>query len=150
MIEKILQSDDISAQTSIILINVLFFMGRWETTFNFRFKNIFHSTETASRELEFMKVGSIERLYFNEGDEWESVGIPYLERKYWMFVVLPKKKHNLENLIKTLNYSTFMEFTKGYVYHRVRPNEKSVPVLELIAVEWMSRCLYLKFLDLSI
>uniref|UniRef100_A0A914Y5J0 Serpin domain-containing protein n=1 Tax=Panagrolaimus superbus TaxID=310955 RepID=A0A914Y5J0_9BILA len=82
-IKEILTSDDdISAETSLILINAINFIVE-EDDWNFQ-----------------------------SGEEWQCLGIPYKNRKAWLYIVLPKKSDGLLSVIEKIDYTFIKKCTQ--------------------------------------
>uniref|UniRef100_A0A914QZ63 Serpin domain-containing protein n=1 Tax=Panagrolaimus davidi TaxID=227884 RepID=A0A914QZ63_9BILA len=104
-IKKIINSEDISLQTSLVLINAIHFIGFWEEPFGNRKKLTFNSNP--SREIPMMTKelkGGKEEWNFQRGEGWKCLGIPYKNRKAWLYIVLPEAIDGLSALIKKLDY----------------------------------------------
>ena len=110
-IPEITELDQIKPDTLLIIINALYFAGRWENIFEVRQKRPFHGNST--KEIDFLCQPIFsEKWNFTEGNEWECLGIPYQNHKAWMFIVLPKEKNGLSKIVESLDYKMFESFTK--------------------------------------
>lgn len=81
--------DDISPETSMALLNAVYFKGEWETPFTaFRHQSDFHGTDGDTHVTMLNTNGNYQYGNFDEG---EMILIPYKGGEYFMAVVLPKE-----------------------------------------------------------
>uniref|UniRef100_A0AC34G4Z5 Serpin domain-containing protein n=1 Tax=Panagrolaimus sp. ES5 TaxID=591445 RepID=A0AC34G4Z5_9BILA len=113
MIKKIITSEEISSQTSVILINAIHFIGFWEKPFKNRKTHAFNSNPSRiipmmSKELKAKE----DDWNFQRGDGWACLGIPYKSRKAWLYIVLPYEENGLDSLIKKFDLSLVEKCTE--------------------------------------
>uniref|UniRef100_A0A914Q6U0 Serpin domain-containing protein n=1 Tax=Panagrolaimus davidi TaxID=227884 RepID=A0A914Q6U0_9BILA len=108
-IKKLMNADDLKHGSAIVIINAVYFAGRWDEPFKEKLNATFYSSPQRRHS---MMSSDFYSINFTKGDDWECVGIPYMGRKVWFFIVLPKKRNGLEELIKKMDYSMFKKFVK--------------------------------------
>ena len=112
MIKEMLSPDDVSSETSVVLINAIYFSGFWEAPFNNRELRVFHSIPEREIQMMSKSVKAEDEWNFQSSKDWEALGIPYKNRKAWMYIVLPRKRHGLKEVIKKFDYNMFLQCTK--------------------------------------
>uniref|UniRef100_A0A914QPP7 Serpin domain-containing protein n=1 Tax=Panagrolaimus davidi TaxID=227884 RepID=A0A914QPP7_9BILA len=124
-IKKIISTEEISPKTSVILINALHFSGSWLEKFDKRRPELFKS-------LPPRQIDMIEKLQnewnYNEGNDWQALGIPYKNKMAYMYIVLPKNEDGLQSLLQKMDYSIFKECTKSKMRDQITV---SIPCFEI-------------------
>uniref|UniRef100_A0A914RCB5 Serpin domain-containing protein n=1 Tax=Panagrolaimus davidi TaxID=227884 RepID=A0A914RCB5_9BILA len=108
-IKYIATSKDIDPNASVILINALYFSSSWEKKFFDRTPKLFKSNPP--RYVEMMTNVDMSWIY-NEGEDWKSIGIPYKDKKAYMYIILPNEDDGLSKIIKKMDPKLFYECTK--------------------------------------
>jgi len=101
-ITKLVKQQDLNKDTLLILINAIYFKGKWETPFK----------KSATRDREFTLVGgskkkcpmmsrSDEFPYFS-GAGFQAVSLPYTGDRLRMAVFLPDEKSTLKEFLKSV------------------------------------------------
>uniref|UniRef100_A0A914PGB1 Serpin domain-containing protein n=1 Tax=Panagrolaimus davidi TaxID=227884 RepID=A0A914PGB1_9BILA len=115
-IKGIFTSDDISSETSLILINAIHFIGFWEEPFEDRKRKTFNSNPPRKIPMMSKSIKPEEEEWnFQRGEDWKCLGIPYKNRKAWLYIVLPTETDGLSSLIKKIDYSFIEKCTESEV-----------------------------------
>lgn len=104
-IKSMFTEDTVSPSTVMLLVNAIYFKGLWRYPFNESNtkEDVFQVTPTHSVKVPFM---TMERdLYWSESVELDSaiLRLPYMGKKYSMFIVLPNKPDGLNRLLNTVS-----------------------------------------------
>ncbi|PNF27058.1 Serine protease inhibitor 27A [Cryptotermes secundus] len=104
-IKSMFSEDSVSPSTVMLLVNAIYFKGLWRYPFNESEtkQDVFQVTPTHSAKVPFM---TMERdLYLSESVELDSaiLRLPYMGKKYSMFIVLPNKPDGLNKLLDTVS-----------------------------------------------
>uniref|UniRef100_A0A914QIJ8 Serpin domain-containing protein n=1 Tax=Panagrolaimus davidi TaxID=227884 RepID=A0A914QIJ8_9BILA len=108
-IDKVFTGEELDKRTTLILLNVVYFMANWTTKFQPRHEATFYSHIPRKTD---MMTGNFYNLNYTNSKDWHAVGIPYRDAKTCMFIVLPKEKNGLEKVIQSMDYKMFMKCTK--------------------------------------
>lgn len=95
---------------SILLLNTIYFSAEWYSLFESLRKYPFKSNPP--REIPYMThPPGFGHGSFNEGEDWEALGVPYKEKQCWMYFVLPKSDDGLADLIQKFDVDMFHQCT---------------------------------------
>ncbi len=127
-IKKLIPDNVLSANTRLVLTNAIYFYGGWSKAFDegLTKKSNFFLNQTDSIESDFMNINKT--LFYFENALFKAVEIPYKSNAASLYLFIPKNKGGFENLQKTLDYKTFVEWTKNMQEARV---ELSVPKFDI-------------------
>ena len=108
-IKDIMKPGILDDYSSLVLVNAIYFSGKWAIPFNREntLRDTFHLTAKKSIETPFMK-NTLKLKYF-ENDKLQSVEIPYMGNKITMIIVLPKIKTGVEELDKSITYISYKQ-----------------------------------------
>nr|CAD7438503.1 unnamed protein product [Timema bartmani] len=103
-IGEMISQDEITSDTALLLLNAIYFKGLWRKPFP---KNItapgpfYHKSKTITTD--FMT--SDDYYYYSESVEYDAkiMRLPYLGKKFSMFLILPNKKDGLDMLLNTIH-----------------------------------------------
>nr|CAD7453955.1 unnamed protein product [Timema tahoe] len=103
-IGEMISQDEITSDTALLLLNAIYFKGLWRKPFP---KNItapgpfYHKSKTITTD--FMT--SDDYYYYSESVEYDAkiLRLPYLGKKFSMFLILPNKKDGLDMLLNTIH-----------------------------------------------
>ncbi|XP_049847032.1 serine protease inhibitor 2-like [Schistocerca gregaria] len=103
-IDSIMSEDGLS-DAVLLLVNALYFKGSWKYQFQpqLTFTSNFYTGKGKTVTAQFMRQ-SAEFFYLHSKEINASIlRLPYLGRKFSMFIVLPDDRDGLENLLSTVN-----------------------------------------------
>lgn len=113
--ELIKQSDAFGSGSQVILTNSIYFTGEWKYGFNEVKSEPFYTTEKLSKNVEMMKnlvslrAGSI-TLRTGLNGQW--VELPYRGDEFSMVLIMPTRKHYLDEFIRSMRTSDFGDILK--------------------------------------
>ena len=118
-IKDLLQEDDLSMETILVLVNAVYFKAEWKKQFKERAtkKDIFYSFSGKSK-IDFMKLSS--RMKFYKDKLHIALEIPYYDNKASMYILLPGDKKSFYTLQEKLNYKYFMKIQDKSKYTSVK------------------------------
>lgn len=107
-----LVSEDVVSRAIFLLVNALYFEGKWLYPFKNTVKKEFTSARKTSK-ITFME--HTRNYYFLSSKELKSsiLRIPYAGEKYSMFIILPWRNSNLNETINKFNNSKYNEELKN-------------------------------------
>uniref|UniRef100_A0A914YY04 Serpin domain-containing protein n=1 Tax=Panagrolaimus superbus TaxID=310955 RepID=A0A914YY04_9BILA len=108
-IDKFFTNEDLDKRTTLIVLNVVYFMANWATKFQPRHEGTFYSEIPRKTD---MMTGNFYDLNYTNSKDWHAIGIPYRGGKTCMYIVLPKEKNGLEKVMQSMDHKMFMKFTK--------------------------------------
>lgn len=97
MIPELLQSGQITAQTTFALVNALFFKGLWSKPFDKKLTTDrkFDVSKSRSVEVPTMYQKNFFPYYEDENKQFQALSLPYQGKAMSMVVVLPKEAHEI-------------------------------------------------------
>ena len=103
-IKDIITINDIKDLTRIIISNVIYFIGEWQSEFDKELTNldIFYSAIKEEPKIDFMN--KKEELVYYENSDYQFIAKPYQDDKSFC-IILPKKKYGLSKIEKCLSAS---------------------------------------------
>lgn len=119
-ITNVLPTGSVSEITKMVLVNAIYFKGKWDNEFNV------DSTRKASFKLEFEEKGKVievdmmnQLLYFDyfETGKYQYISIPYRDKSYQMEIILPKDP--LSKLEKSMRDTIFIEARNNKMHKKV-------------------------------
>ncbi|XP_044741554.1 uncharacterized protein LOC123302606 [Chrysoperla carnea] len=103
-IEQIVKPEQLNPATVMVLVNAIFFKGKWLHSFSKRdtVERAFYVTEDENLFVETMHITDTYR--FAEIPELDSkvVDLPYQGEKYGMLLIVPNKKNGMNQLLRDL------------------------------------------------
>ena len=102
---------DVSGTTAVVLTDAVYFKGRWST--------LFDKQKTETRTFHLPGGNSVDApmmirtdwfLYF-ENDIFQAIRLPYGNRRFGMYVFLPREPGGLPDLLRTLDQPHWSEWT---------------------------------------
>lgn len=123
-IKEILKPGMLDSHSRLVLVNAIYFLGKWNDPFNKEQtrKDIFHSTSTNDIESLFMN-NSLSLKYF-EDETLQTIEIPYEKNKFSMIIILPKSDSETEAVQKSISYDKYIQISESMKNERV---ELSIP-----------------------
>jgi len=127
-IKKLIPDNVLSANTRLVLTNAIYFYGGWSKAFDKELtkKSNFFLSETDSMETDFMNTNKT--LYYFENELFKAVEIPYKGNAAALYLFMPKNIGGFDNLQRTLDYKTYIEWTKNMQEAKV---QLSMPKFEI-------------------
>ncbi len=122
-IKKILQEEEISPLTQLILTNAIYFKGRWQEEFkaiNSKEK-IFYNSKNEQSQVEFMKL--TRELAYTEDEDVQVLKMRYKGFQLSMLIILPKK-NDIGALKSSLTSDMLAEWNRELKTYKV---EVSLP-----------------------
>ena len=116
-IDKII--DQISPHTLIILINAIYFKGKWKIKFNERFteKRIFYNYQKEKKSINFM-YSKDDYSYF-ENNEIQAISLNYQEDNLEALIILPKNEYDINKYIENFNQEKYNNIINGFYSQKV-------------------------------
>ncbi|KAL3113570.1 hypothetical protein niasHT_017126 [Heterodera trifolii] len=111
-IRDLVKPDNFDKNTRLVLINALYFKGTWADKFDSKFtkKSKFHVDAKNFKELEMMHLEAYFIYYKNA--QLKLLGMPYKGGKEFMFVLLPKERFGLTELLAQLDGKKLLKLIK--------------------------------------
>jgi len=108
-IKEIINQGMLSSQSRLVLVNAIYFLGKWNTPFNKEQtgKGIFHSRSKNDIESFFMN-NTLSLKYF-EDKTLQTIEIPYKTNKFSMIIILPKSDSDIDAIEKSINYDKYVQ-----------------------------------------
>jgi serpin B len=108
-IKDLISADSLNDLTRLVLINAIYFKGEWDKQFKEEATKDadFFSTPDSTKKVKMMSLESSFPYY--ENDEYQVLGLPYKNQQVTMYIILPREKFGLENVIKNMTASTLAE-----------------------------------------
>jgi len=109
-IKDLIASGVLSAMTRLVLVNAIYFKGDWKTQFDKEHtrSDKFHVSANKEIDVDMMTMRG-QKLYYNENEEYQILGLPYKGEHLFMFVVLPRERFGLGELEKSLDGKKFLQ-----------------------------------------
>ncbi|XP_011496608.1 PREDICTED: alaserpin-like [Ceratosolen solmsi marchali] len=122
-VDKIIESDQLTVDTTMILLNAVYFKGSWKNKFKEKNTKLlsFHINETATVDVPTMSIVN-DFFYKDLKDiDAESIALPYANEEVFMIIVVPRKVDGLKHVEKNLekisfDYETDFERYKSEVF----------------------------------
>ena len=117
-IKKIIQY--VNPKDLMILINAIYFKGKWEKVFDVKFtsQKIFTNYKKEKKRVDFMYMSN--KLNYFEDNSLQAISLKYKEDKINAIIILPKKETNINNFIHNFNYEQFNQIKKGLKINKVK------------------------------
>lgn len=108
MINQIVQKEDITPDTSMILVNAIHFKAPWQDKFLQKDiqKLYFHAGTGERQQIPFL-IKSFTRLDYYEDEACSAISIPYEGRRIAFMIILPREGHKLSDFLPTMTAKTF-------------------------------------------
>jgi serine protease inhibitor len=100
--------DQIDPRTVAMLTNAIAFKGKWTLQFDPKStqSHDFKPASGAALQIQMMK-NSAEYAYFADGKGLQAIRLPYADRTFAMYVVLPQDAHQMQSFLNQLAADTF-------------------------------------------
>ncbi|XP_075971083.1 antichymotrypsin-2-like isoform X2 [Anticarsia gemmatalis] len=103
-INDIVTPDDINDGASLIIVNAIYFKGRWQYPFPGTYQDTFYGPSGSSKAYMMRRTGQYNYYESNEMNA-QIIEIPYTGEEAALIIVLPSKKDGLSILLRTLKIS---------------------------------------------
>lgn len=99
---KNLVSSDQVQNAALLLVNAIYFQGKWRSPFSDTFPSVFFRLPSEQIRAEYMSV--TDKFYYFHSTMWNAkiLRLPYQGKKFSMTIVLPGAKGGLEELIREI------------------------------------------------
>ncbi|MBU3214928.1 serpin family protein [Clostridium estertheticum] len=106
--------DKFDYDTAMVLVNTLYFKGDWAVPFKKENtqKKDFNLSNGSSKKIDMMN-GDINVEYLKENN-FEAIRIPYKDKKFGMYVLLPNANSSVESLMKEMSYENWNKWKKQF------------------------------------
>ncbi|EOA97657.1 Ovalbumin, partial [Anas platyrhynchos] len=115
IIKNILQPSSVDSQTTMVLVNAIYFKGMWEKAFKDEDTQAmpFRMTEQESKPVQMMyQVGSF-KVAMVTSEKMKILELPFASGMMSMFVLLPDEVSGLEQLESTISFEKLTEWTSS-------------------------------------
>ncbi|WP_461206020.1 serpin family protein [Clostridium sp. DL1XJH146] len=115
-IKDIVKSFD---DTSVALINSVYFKGNWLNQFSEHStsKEEFTNSVGEKKEIDMMKeTFSIQHF---KGDTFEAIRLPYEDENFGMYIFLPNEEINIENMMKEVEFEKWQDMDQDTSYEDI-------------------------------
>lgn len=112
--------DKFDSDTVMTLINTVYFKGKWSKPFtkSNTSKQEFTSSDGAKQEVDMMK--ELMEADYYKGESFEAVRLPYEDKNFGMYVFLPNKESNIDELLKNMNYINWSKWLNEFKSKQVQ------------------------------
>jgi serpin B len=119
-IKEIIQPGMLNDQSRLVLVNAIYFLGKWDDPFNKELtsKGLFHLTPKNTTETFFMN-NTLGLNYF-EDETMQTIEIPYEGNKFSMIIILPKSGSDIEAVEKSMNDDRYLQIAGSLKYETVQ------------------------------
>lgn len=113
-IQELLPSDSINEDTKLVLVNAIYFRGRWEEPFEkmYTTEMPFKINQKEQRLVQMMFQESTFKLNYVEEIQAQILELPYVKKELSMIILLPDDYVNLKWVEKQLTFENFRAWTK--------------------------------------
>ena len=111
LIDKILEADDISPKTAMILVNAIYFKGSWKYPFKEQFTKTatFYVNETQKTDYQAMTTSESLKTFHSDSLKSSILELPYENDKISMVIVLPDANTGLREVEAKLEISFILK-----------------------------------------
>uniref|UniRef100_A0ABI7XTX0 Serpin domain-containing protein n=1 Tax=Felis catus TaxID=9685 RepID=A0ABI7XTX0_FELCA len=113
-IQDLLPDSSIDAQTRLVLVNAIYFKGRWNEQFNKMYTSEmpFKINQKEQRPVQMMFQEATFKLAYIEEVQAQVLEVPYVGEELSMLILLPDDNVDLSSVEKHLTYEKFRAWTK--------------------------------------
>jgi serpin B len=118
-ITDLLPDGSIHSETRLVLVNAIYFKGRWDKIFdkNLNTEEVFYVYKTCQTQATYMN-NYINTMYF-EDNLLSIVEIPYTGQKQSLLIILPKERYGLKDVEKVFEQKSLTEYFNKMIARRV-------------------------------
>lgn len=109
-IHNLIDASSLDELTRLVLINAVYFKGSWASKFDEKRTQSkpFYVAEGNEKKVEMMQ--NTDSFIYHENNDVQVLGLPYENEEVFMFVVLPKERYGLENVLTNLTGKTLLKY----------------------------------------
>lgn len=110
-IKELIKEGILNDMSRLVLVNVIYFLGKWETEFKKELtkQDTFHITKEKTVQILFMH--QISTLKYFENEELQAVEIPYEGEKTSMVIILLRNRQDKNKFKEAVSYKQYIETT---------------------------------------
>ncbi|GBC93272.1 hypothetical protein HRbin15_01762 [bacterium HR15] len=114
LIIKLFEPDDFGDTTRLVVVNTLYFKGKWQQPFNKEAtdEQEFHLGGGKTKRVPMMHQSG--KFDYLKGDGFQAVALPYGEGELSFVLFLPDEGRSLEEFLKGLTPARWKEWLKGF------------------------------------
>jgi serpin B len=116
-IAELLPSNCLSAESTMVLVNAVYFKGQWDKPFKKRTTEQLDFSRTPTDKVKTATMVQTERLLYGENKDVQVLGIPYKGHDLMMMLVLPRERNALAKLEKDLTGEQFQTWIDRLRFH---------------------------------
>ena len=123
-IKNLFSEDSIDAKTQLVLVNALYFKGKWKTEFKKRMteKGDFHVSASKKVRVDLMQTqGKYSTVEIKNADA-TALQLPYEDERFSMVVILPNQRYGIKKLeqdLTKIDFSKDIQFDKPTTTYQV-------------------------------
>ena len=103
-IKELIQKGDLTSLTRLVLVNAIYFKGKWKYTFNKEETKEMPFFIDEKRTLKVSMMHQVNEFNYYEDKDLQAIELPYSGDELSMIVILPKER-TLSKVEKNLNYT---------------------------------------------
>jgi len=107
-IQNLINKDEISNGTKLVLTNAIYFKGLWDSPFKKEYTEP-KSFASLKGNIQVPMMEQTNDFMYSEDDKLQMLQLPYEKTNLAMLILLPKTKHTLNEIIETLNFSVMSQ-----------------------------------------
>lgn len=114
-IKDLINADDLTEDTALVLVNAIYFKGKWAEPFNVQHTRIekFYLNDVDTVDVQMM---NIKKKFYYKNDESldaQILELPYANRNISMIIVLPNKRNGIADLEEKLAGTDIAQLTSN-------------------------------------
>ncbi|MDW8108014.1 MAG: serpin family protein, partial [Armatimonadota bacterium] len=115
LIEKLFEPGDFKPETTLALVNTLYFEGKWQHPFDKTATTDapFYLEDGQTKRVPMMSLPE-QRLPYFKGDGFEAVALPYGKGEYQFYLFLPAKGQSITEFRKQLTPENWRKWTASF------------------------------------
>uniref|UniRef100_A0A8C8T0M7 Leukocyte elastase inhibitor n=1 Tax=Pelusios castaneus TaxID=367368 RepID=A0A8C8T0M7_9SAUR len=125
-IQNLLPEDAVDANTALVLVNAIYFKGKWEKRFlnENTTENPFRLSKTKTKPVQMMFLKDTFPMYYLETMKVQIAELPYVNNDLSMLILLPDdiddKSTGLEQLERELTYEKLSKWTSPEMMEKIK------------------------------
>ena len=131
-IKELFSADSFDASTELVLVNAIYFKGKWKTKFDKKAtrKSKFHISPSKTVDADMMKVQGKFAVTSIKGTKAKAIQLPYKGDRYHMIIILPDERNSLDEIDKDLEK---IQFSKEVTFDKPSTYVVSIPKFKIEA-----------------